>query len=423
MAYGVSRPSRWPEFASRLPKPRDDGRLLRVTDDPCQLRIERLAAGGDGVARAENGRVVFVPETAPGDRVRVRIVEERKRFARAQVITRIADGDDRVEPKCPVYGACGGCAWQHVAYPAQLAAKQALLRDALERLGDLRLDAPPDVVPCPRPYGYRSRTRVVAKAGRVGYRRRRSHDLCETSACPVLAPALERRLAALAAARPEGEEEWELVAGADGSTRALPLAHPLADDPRIAIDVLGDRLEFSPGVFVQGNALLHDALARSVHEAAGSGERCVELFAGGGFFSVGLARRFARLVVVESEGRAVSDLRRNLLRSGCRNVEVRGARAERVLAALPRPVDVVVVDPPRTGLPPGCTEALAELAPERLVYVSCDPATLARDLGQLSHAGYTLANVRGFDLFPQTPHLEAVATLTKETARPQTSKP
>jgi 23S rRNA (uracil1939-C5)-methyltransferase len=360
------------------------------------------------VGRGADGLVVFVPFTAPGDRVRARITERRARFARATIDELLEPSPARTQPLCGVYGACGGCAWQHVDYAVQLRAKGEILRDALERVGKLSLPDDVEVVSSPSPYRYRGRTRVLAKGGRVGYRRRRSHELCPTSCCPILVPELDAELVRLAASKPGTAEEWELVAGSGGVTRATPLRKPLPEEPPIELRVCGDRMQFSPGVFVQGNALLLDALAGAVHEAAGRGRLGVELFAGAGFFTVGLARRFERLLVVESEGRAVDDLRRNLLRAELRNVEVRGGRAERVLGST-RGAEVVVVDPPRTGLPPGTVEALVGLAPERIVYVSCDPATLARDLGVLAKHGWEVAEVRGFDLFPQTPHVEAVA--------------
>jgi len=387
-----------------------DGELL-------ELAIDALAAGGDGVGRDADGRVVFVPFAAPGDRARVRITERHRRFARGQLEELLAPGPARREPACPVFGTCGGCTWQHVDYAAQVEAKRAILRDALERLGKLRLPSPPELVPAPAPYAYRGRARVLVNRGRVGFRRRRSHRLCATNRCPILVPGLERALAELAARaprdHPEDVGEWELVAGADGTARVTPLARPLPRSPRLALAVEDDRLEVSPGVFVQAHPALHGALARAVHEAAGRGDTAVELFCGAGFFTLGLARRFARVVAVESEGRAVADLHRNLEAAGLGNVEPRRGRAERILAGIPGPVDALVVDPPRTGLPPGCVEAVADRAPGRLVYVSCAPDTLARDLARLVDRGYALTRVQGLDLFPQTPHLEAVATLER----------
>jgi tRNA/tmRNA/rRNA uracil-C5-methylase (TrmA/RlmC/RlmD family) len=178
----------------------------------------------------------------------------------------------------------------------------------------------------------------------------------------------------------------------------------------------GEELRLSPGVFAQGNALLREALARAVLEAADRGSWAVELFAGAGFFTAGLARRFARVVAVEAHAPAVRDLRANLRHAAIANVEVQAATTEDFLAGWSRrapPLDVVVLDPPRTGLVRGAAERLAALGASRIAYLSCDPATLARDLAVLVAGGYALHRVEGFDLFPQTAHVEALALLVR----------
>ncbi|HSJ96864.1 MAG TPA: TRAM domain-containing protein, partial [Myxococcota bacterium] len=178
-----------------------------------ELTIESLAAGGDGVGRAPDGRVVFVPLAAPGDRVRVRLVEEKARFARGEIEALLVPGPERVEPRCPVFGICGGCAWQHLDYEAQVRAKRERLRDALARIAGLAELPPLAFTPSPAPYGYRGRARVRVERGGVGFRRRRSHALCAVTGCPLLAPPLDAALAALAAAPPRPAGEWELALG------------------------------------------------------------------------------------------------------------------------------------------------------------------------------------------------------------------
>jgi 23S rRNA (uracil1939-C5)-methyltransferase len=378
--------------------------------DPVELRIDALSAGGDGVGRLADGRVVFVPLTAPGDRVRARLASLRPRFARAELEEVLEPGPSRVAPRCPVFGVCGGCAWQHVAYEAQCEAKRAIVEDALRRIGRL---APPPVTfrASPEPYAYRSRTRVLVERGRVGYRRRKSHALCAVESCPVLTPPVDAALRALADAPPKGDGEWELAAAASGVA-----VHPVrgAGKPvEIAVD--GGSLRASPGVFFQAHAGLHEALVEAVAEDAGAGGLALELFAGAGFFTLRLARAFARVVAVEAQAEAAEDLRHNLARAGCEAVRVVEARVEAALEAPDllggeRP-DVVVLDPPRAGLAPGAAERIAALAPRRIVYLSCDPATHARDLAVLTAPGFALERVQAFDLFPQTPHVEALARL------------
>jgi 23S rRNA (uracil1939-C5)-methyltransferase len=379
-----------------------------------ELTIETLAAGGDGVGREAGGRVVFVPFTAPGDRVVVAVEPGGRRFARGRVISLRAPGPARTDPLCAVFGSCGGCAWQHVAYDAQVAAKREILRDQLARIGRLQPPAEIHVTPCPAPYAYRSRTRVVVSQGRVGYRRRRSNAVCSTARCPILVPALDAALAGLAARPPREDGEWELAAGEGGEVRVTRLGIAATRGPRLALLAGGARIERSPGVFAQSNALLLDALSRAVLREAGTGERALELFAGAGFFTLGLARAFSHVVAAEGDRVAAEDLAHNLGVAGLGNVTVRAEPVEGVLAERGIAPDVIVLDPPRTGLPRGLAARIADLRAERIVYLSCDPATLARDLSEMDGAGYDLTRIEGFDLFPQTPHLEALATLSRE---------
>jgi 23S rRNA (uracil1939-C5)-methyltransferase len=389
--------------------------------DELELTIASLASGGDGVGRAPEGRVFFVPFSAPGDRVRIRVSEEHARYSRGEIVELLEEGPARTEPGCAVFGLCGGCTWQHVAYEAQLEAKREILRSALERVGHISLPGPIGFTPCPSPYRYRSRTRVLVEGGRVGYRQRRSHALCATRHCPILVPELDRALERLWDERPE-VGEWELASGEDAAVRIErrdPNHRPRDLPDELAIRVGGDPLTFSSGVFVQSNRWLRDALAAAVHEAAGRGRLAVELFAGAGFLTLGLARRFDRVVAVEGDAGSCADLERNVRRVGLENVEARCEAAERALAkgfgAVP---DTVVLDPPRRGLVPEGAAALCALRASRIVYLSCDPATLARDLGLLCARGYEVLEVRGFDLFPQTAHVEALATLACSRSAP-----
>jgi 23S rRNA (uracil1939-C5)-methyltransferase len=361
--------------------------------------------------------VVFVPFTAPGDLVRVKVHDERRHFARARVQHLIEPGPARTDPVCAVFGTCGGCAWQHITYPAQLEAKRQILADALSRIGGLDGIAPVRVVPSPADYGYRGRTRLRVHGRRVGYRRRRSHALCPVTRCPVLVPELERRLAALAADPPVRSGQVELAAAGDvGRTVSLPDA---AGEP-LWHELSAGRMRVSPGVFFQSNALLMDALCTAVVDAAGTGERAIEFFAGAGFFTLGLAPHFASLVAVESNPAAVADLEHNLGEARIVNVKVICARLERVLehgAFRAEPPDLIVLDPPRTGLEEGGAEAIAELGAGRIVYLSCEPATLARDLALMVRCGYEPRPLLAFDLFPQTPHVEALAVLERDPLR------
>jgi len=386
-------------------------------DREIELVVDRLAAGGEGVGRAPDGRVVFVPYTAPGDRVRVRVTQQRKRFARAEVRELIAPGAARTDPVCAVFGSCGGCAWQHVDYAAQLEAKRAIVADALTRIAGLELAGPIAIVPSPSPYAWRSRTRLVCESGRIGYRRRQSRALQAVARCPVLVPDLDAALHALTAS-PPADGELELAQG-DGAVRATPLGseRAAADAARIGLRAGADRLEISAGVFFQAHAGLRDALLEAALDAAGSGGVAADLFAGAGFFSLGLARRFGRAIAVEADRAAAADLRRNADAAGLGNLEIVEAPVERALPRV-RDAELVLLDPPRTGLPRGVAEALARGTASRLVYVSCEPSTLARDLVLFRAGGLVPVRVTAFDLFPQTPHVEVLTQLERGVAHP-----
>jgi 23S rRNA (uracil1939-C5)-methyltransferase len=384
------------------------------SQDVCfELEIHSLAAGGDGVGRAPDGRVVFVPDTAPGDRVSVRVVEMKKRFARARVQQLLSPGHTRTDPVCAVFGSCGGCAWQHVDYATQLEAKAAFVADALRRIGGLVLPNEIGVDRSPSPYGYRGRARLHVLGRKVGFRRRRSHAICATRRCPILLPTLDGALRELADRAPAEDGEWELAAAPSGEVRVNP---PGREGEALEIEIGSDRLRFSSGVFVQSNTLLLPLLTEAVWEAAGRGEVAFELYAGAGTFTLGLARRFGRVVAVEGQAAAAGDLRHNLRTQGLdAGVDVVEAPVERALAGteLPQHADVALLDPPRSGLPPGGVEYLVGRAPRRIVFLSCEPATLARDLAVLCAERYRLTAVRGFDLFPQTPHVEVLAVLQR----------
>ena len=337
--------------------------------------------------------MVFVPFTAPGDRVRVRLTEQRKRFARGEVRELLVPGSARTDPVCAVFGSCGGCAWQHVEYAAQLEAKRAIVADAFARIAGLSLPGPLEIVPSPSPYAWRSRTRVLCEGGRVGYRRRQSHALQAVDRCPVLVPELDLALHALAKDPPAEDGEVELA-------------------QRGGLHVGVDRLEISPGVFFQAHAGLREALFQAALAAAGTGGLAADLFAGAGFFTLELSRRFERVVAVEAEPAAAADLRRNAEQAGRRNIELIEAPVERALARV-RDAETLLLDPPRTGLPRGVAEALAAGQASRVVYVSCEPSTLARDLVAFGARGLVPTRVTAFDLFPQTPHVEVVVLLER----------
>ena len=372
----------------------------RIDSELESVRIERLAAGGDGIGRLADGRTVFVALTAPGDVARVRVFESRKRYAKAELIEVESPGASRREPSCEAFGTCGGCDWQHLNYDAQVEAKRSLISDAIERIA--RLEVPESFVfhPSPAEFGYRSRARVLVTSAGVGFRKRGSHELCAVSSCPVLAPELNERLED---ARCEAAgSEVELVVGSVPSGSVGVTEFSIGDD----------RLRISEGVFAQANAMLHTELVSSVLAAAGTGDTACELYAGAGLFTLGLSRAFERVIAIEVNARATEDLAFNLERARRANVDIVTRAVDRALGRVRRAApQAVILDPPRIGLDAGVAAQLADCGAQRIVYLSCNPATLARDIKTMSERGYALCSLEGFDLFPQTAHVEALAVL------------
>ncbi|SDT98461.1 23S rRNA (uracil1939-C5)-methyltransferase [Verrucomicrobium sp. GAS474] len=369
------------------------------TDSPhLTLTIDSLAFGGEGIAR-DNGRVVFVPFTAPGDVVEVRITEAKKTFARGEVVQVVTPGPDRAAAPCPYYGPkrCGGCQYQHLTYEAELKAKAGHVAEALTRIGKLTLAAGTiePIVPSPQPYGYRNRITVHrsenGKGDKIGFHRAESHDIIDIPHCLIAAPEVNDALGAL--------RRQEL---APKRGRAVNFTRPTHFSLR--------HPDLPPSAFHQVNLFLLGPLRDLVAGWVGTGRRLVEGYCGGGFFTEVLAPHFASITAIEFDSRSLRDARRKTLI----NVAwIEGSVEECLGAALAASgaegTDALLLDPPREGLAPGVVTAIlaAEQPPRRIVYVSCNPATLARDGGKLS-ARYTLARVQPLDLFPRTAQVESI---------------
>lgn len=416
-----------------------------ISEEDGSVWITGFASGGDGVGRLSDGRVVFVDGGIPGERIELLDVRTHKKVLRARAGRILEAGSDRVEPRCVHFGTCGGCRWQHVRYAAQLDAKRQIVVDALKRIGGISLEEKIEIVSSPDPYGYRARARWIESADGFGYRVRGSKTLSPVEVCPVLVPSAEAALVERVAkrgansaqspaedpatgARSRRAREWVVTAGSDGpalvcQSGAGPHARAKGDrSGSVLIEVAGESLRVSGESFVQGNALLWESLANTVRTECGLGlpqaskARFVELYAGIGFFTLGLAREFEGGVALESDRSALADLAFNLRRAGLTDrVEVLSGRVETRgdLGARIESGSVLLVDPPRIGLDVAVREAISSRGPARVVYVSCDPATLARDLRDLVAAGYQIASLRAFDLFPQTPHVESVVRLER----------
>lgn len=408
------------------------------------LDVERLTFGFDALAR-HDGEVVFVPYAAPGDRVRARVVERRRGYARAEIDSVPVAGADRVLPGCRYFPTCGGCQWQHVAPEAQRRAKSAIVGEQLARIAGLRdVDVLPTIA-SPADWSYRSRITLVVEGRRAGYHRTRSHRLVEIDGCPIADPAIVQHLdsvrhwigatrtalrrvtiavapggvavAAIAAARPaDGDRAaCERALAADAGLRGIVVAGAgsrlVAGDPSVRVELEpGLDLEVPVDAFTQVNAGANRALIETAMRCAEPrpGTRALDLYCGAGNFTLPLARRGIEVLGIERSAVAVDAAAANAKRHGLRATFRQAGVAEALARLAPGSIDTVVLDPPRAGAA-DAVPGIAALRPGRIVYVSCDPATLARDARALTECGWRLARVQPVDLFPQTYHVESVA--------------
>ncbi|MEQ8763452.1 MAG: class I SAM-dependent RNA methyltransferase [Planctomycetota bacterium] len=390
----------------------------QLQPDPNVVRIESMAHGGAGLARAE-GKIVFVSGALPGEMVRVAIDESKDQFDRAHVVDVLEASPDRIQPPCPHAGvqedSCGGCQWQHASYEAQLRFKREIVVEQLQRIARIETPQVEEAIPCPSPFGYRRHIQVaLARDGRPGFRGARSDRVVPVDGCPIAVPQIDHWLSTTS--QLTGGQRFEIRSGDDEETplqtwRSEHVANDLARTDPLTLRVKDRNFRVSVGSFFQSNALLVDSLVDLVLQSAAvaSGERVLDGYCGVGLFSAFLAEDADKVVAVESSRTAVSDARVNLVD---RRVELRAEMLERELPKIRGTFDVVVLDPPRSG----CAKALPALiqkAPARIVYVSCDPATLARDTRVLLEAGYDLETVQPIDMFPQTFHIETVSTFRR----------
>lgn len=363
--------------------------------------IEKLVAGGEGLGLLD-GKAVFVPGTLPAEKVRVRLTQRRKDFDRASLIEVVDASPSRQDPPCTLAGFCGGCDWLHIRYEEQLAQKAAIVRESFRRVGRFAWDSVS--IHAGPSLGYRNRVQIHRDpAGRLGFMATGSQRIVPVATCPVSDPAVNRVFAdpALAPADRErftvwGEGEWPAVEGVD-------------DERELTVRVQGKKVVFSVGCFFQSNLSVLSQLVPFVMQDL-SGEAAADLYCGVGLFGAFLAERFPRVTAVESSSLSLSYARRNI--PGVSNDFYPISVEQWIESGAARgPFDAVVVDPPRVGLSPEVRQWLCRAKPSRLVYVSCNPVTLARDLGELTQAGFAIEEVGLFDFFPQTSHVETVARL------------
>jgi 23S rRNA (uracil1939-C5)-methyltransferase len=415
-----------PEKTRALMVSGTEGVFLIVSD--FEITVEKLVYGGEGLGRLD-GRAVLVPFVLPGERVRAQAVSEKPGLLRARLAEVLAASPERVAPPCPHFGRCGGCHYQHAPSELQLALKRTILADQLRRIG--KIEPPAEIAAAAgEPWHYRNRVQLHVAGSRIGYRQAQSHKLCPVEACPIASPAIGAALAILRDMLrdprwPRFVHSVELFTNeTEIQLNVLETDRPVARrffewcaeripgfvPGPLDYTAAGHTWRVSGGSFFQVNRFLIDRLVEIALEGAGR-QSALDLYAGVGLFSLPLARRFASVTAVESGSHAVLDLRFNAERAGAAVRAVR-ANAETFLDALEAAPDFALLDPPRAGVGKRIVERLAKLRVPHVAIVSCDPATLARDLAGLLAAGYRIERLTMIDLFPQTYHLETVAHLS-----------
>jgi tRNA/tmRNA/rRNA uracil-C5-methylase (TrmA/RlmC/RlmD family) len=368
----------------------EPGSLVRLT-------IDDIAFGGEGVGRVDDF-VIFVPFVAPGESVEAEVTEVKKRFARARLRQVLEPAAERVAPPCPYFGECGGCQYQHLAYPAQLRIKHKQVCDLFERIGGLDATLVDPVIPCPQPYGYRNRVMIRSQWDKfkqglnIGFLRAENRLVVDIQECKIAEPAINQQI---------------------GRVRQHP---PPKGGLKVVLRVAPEGWQVPPDSFFQNNFFLLPKLVETVRDRlqAGGARFLIDAYCGVGFFSIELADLVEEFAGVEVDTAAIKAARQNALARDRRNGQFLAGRAEELLPHMLGRFEggetAVILDPPRTGCPPEMLEALRQSRPRQVLYVSCHPATLARDLNVLCAGGvFELKKIVPLDMFPQTQHVECVA--------------
>ncbi len=430
--------------------------------------IDKLAYGGNGVCRIE-GKVCFVPFSCPGDEVRLRMTAQKKSYCTAEIVEIVRPSSDRAVAACPIFGACGGCSWQHINYPVQLEQKRQIFAETLWRGGRVAGDLIRDVVASPLEYGYRSRVQFKVSANRgnirIGFYRNGSHQVEDAiSGCFVAMPVINEVMKCFRSILTgfAGAEFIDQISVDSGEKGVAAIVHYVGKDlpgvrrfltdrsaelgpctglflqsdkkteleklwgsdeicysmPSRDLDQTPFTLSYLPGGFAQVNQIQNAAIISIIRKMGGfnSSQQLLDLYCGNGNFSIPLAADVTSVLGIEGSEGSIRSAKSNMVRNGIQNVEfvcadVRIAIQRLVKAG--RRFDVVLLDPPRAGAGDVVSD-IVRLIPYKIIYVSCDPSTLARDCGLLAGHGYHVVESVPIDMFPQTYHLESVTLFIKE---------
>ncbi|MFN2502502.1 MAG: class I SAM-dependent RNA methyltransferase, partial [Pyrinomonadaceae bacterium] len=366
--------------------------------DEIEFRVEKIVPRGLGLGFGEK-LTVFVPLAAPGDLLRVRITNIRKRTAFAEIVEVIEAGPHRIQPPCPYFGVCGGCDFQQLDYKAQLAAKTGIIRDCLHRIGKIDLDDDIPMIGSPKDFSYRSRARwhLDRDTKTLGYYRRDSHEVVDIQVCPIATPELQATLEKVRETV-DWNRVWTERAELEGAVGDHEQSSLFSRDmPEATADLTfaagGEIYSYSAETFFQANQFLIDDLIETAIGNTGGG-MAFDLYSGVGLFTLPLARRFERVLAVEGSQASVAYAKRNVENAGLANVKVIAKGVEKfLLENRTGDVDLVLIDPPRSGTEKRTIPAIVELKPNAISYVACEPAMLARDLRVLLDGGYQMDSI------------------------------
>ncbi|MCL2265301.1 MAG: class I SAM-dependent RNA methyltransferase [Treponema sp.] len=392
--------------------------------DVYQLHLESIAPGGDAFGRY-NGKTVFVEGGAPDETAVCRIVQEHKTWARAELLEITEISPVRIPGNCAFYGRCGGCNLQHIDYDAQLAAKEKILKDSFLRIGGLEPPGEIKIFPSP-PWEYRNRMQFHVKSSRqkFGLKGKRSDEIITVTDCPVAVPGIKNILQGSAAngakieiSVPPEKDRFTVFSKDDVFLNE-------GDQRRGKINLLGKEIIIDAGVFFQSNCFMLEKLilelqetaenaAKSFAQGAGKNLQAYDLYCGVGTFAVFLKDLFPKIICAEENKTAVSIARENLKGADAEFIALRDTEWQRIIFRQKNETGFAVADPPRAGLNPKTAAALSQNGPDVLAYVSCDPASLARDSKILTNGGYNLEKLMLFDFYPQTSHMESLAVLIR----------
>ncbi len=385
------------------------GEILDVT-------VEKIVPNGYGLAFAEN-LTVFVPLSVAGDRLRVRIYQTKNKIAFAEIVEILEPSDLRIEPPCEYFGRCGGCDFQQMNYENQLAAKVAIIKDCLTRIGKIKYDKEIEIIPSPRELNYRARAQwhIDTQRRKVGYFQRNSHKVIDVEHCPILTEDLQKILLEVRETI-DWESFWSEkitieAAGANGDV-SLYSDELIEPTEEIFFTVKGQKYFYSAKSFFQGNPFLIEKLIDLALQNT-SGKNALDLYCGVGLFTLPLARNFEKVIGVEANADAIDFAEKSAEHARLENIEFHAESVDDFLIENNlNQIDFVLLDPPRSGAEKRTIENIIKIKPSKISYVSCEPSVLARDLRLFLDAGYSIESITALDLFPQTHHIETVVILT-----------